>query len=259
MEGIQTILNQFNFFLLVVARMTGIFAFTPFWGSRNIPGQVKIGLSFIFAFIIFPLVAKPQIVLPNSFLTYFLYLIAELIVGLIIGYIAMLILMAIQFAGGLIDMQMGLSIVSVFDPQSSMSMPLVGQFKYILAMLLFLALDGHHQIVIALFNSYQAIPLLEFHYSGSFINYLFYLVEQMFITAFCLSAPIVGILFITDVVLAIMTRTVPQLNIFVVGFPIKIAVGLILLIMVMPLYFIVLSGIFNKMIESIIIVLRNLH
>lgn len=259
MDSIQLILNQFNFFLLIVARMSGIFAFAPFWGSRNIPGQVKIGLSFILAFVIFPLLTKPQIALPNNFWTYFLYLAAELIVGLIIGYIAMLIMMAIQFAGGLIDMQMGLSIVSVFDPQSSTSMPLIGQFKYIFALLLFLALDGHHQLIIALFNSYKVIPLLGFHYSGGFIDYLLYLLQQMFITAFCLSAPIVGTLFLTDVILAIMTRTVPQLNIFVIGFPVKIAIGIILLIMIIPLYLTMVSGVFNQINESIGVVLRNLH
>jgi len=259
LENLQQVLNQFHIFLLIMARMTGIFTSTPFWGSRNIPGQVKIGLAFIFAFILFPLVTRPSLAIPDNILAYFLYLGGELIVGLIIGYIAMLILMAIQFAGQLIDIQMGLSIVSVFDPQSSMSMPLMGQFKYLLALLVFLGLDGHHQIVITLFKSYQVIPLLGFHYSGGLLDYLFYLVQQMFITAFCLSAPVLGTLFMVDVVLAIMTRTVPQLNIFVVGFPLKIAVGMIILIIVIPLFITLLNDLFDQMFNSILITLRNLH
>lgn len=255
-ENMQLILNQFNLFLLIVVRMTGIFAFAPFWGSRNIPVQVKIGLSFLLAFILFPIIKKPDLVV-NDFFSYLLYIIAELTVGLIIGYTSMLILMAIQFAGELIDIQMGLSIVSVFDPQSSTSMPLMGQFKYLLALLFFLALDGHHQIIIALFNSYKTIPLMNFHYSGSLLDYILFLAQQLFITAFCLSAPILGTLFIIDVVLAIMTRTVPQLNIFVIGFPIKIAIGMIFLILVIPLYFNMLNGIFNQMTEALAIVINN--
>lgn len=259
MESAEQIINQFHLFLLVVVRMTGIFAFTPFWGSKNIPGQVKIGLSFIFAFILFPLLQKPQLAITDSIISYFLYMLGELIVGLIIGYISMLIVMAIQFAGQLIDIQMGLSIVSVFDPQSSTSMPLMGQFKYLLAILVLLALNGHHQIIIALFKSYNTIPLLGFHYSGGFIDYLFYLVQQMFVTAFCLSAPVLGTLFVIDVVLAIMTRTVPQLNIFVVGFPLKIAIGLIVLIIIIPFFIVLLDNLFSQMVKDIAIILRNLH
>ena len=255
----QQILNQLHLFLLVLARMTGIFSNTPFWGSKNIPGHVKIGLSFIFAFIIFPLINKPIITIADNPMAYFLYLAGELIVGLIIGYIAMLILMAIQFAGQLIDMQMGLSMVNVFDPQSSISMPLMGQFKYLLSILVFLALDAHHQRVITLFNSYKVIPLMGFQYSGGFIEYLIYLLQQMFVTAFCLSAPVLGTLFVVDVVLAIMTRTVPQLNIFVLGFPLKIAVGMIVLIIIIPLYITLLSNLFDQMFRDIFTVLKYLR
>lgn len=259
MEFLQTAVNRFDLFLLVVARMTGIFSFAPFWGSKNTPVQVKIGLSFMFAFIIFPLVAKPQIALPNDFISYFISILIELLVGLIIGYIAMLILMAIQFAGQLIDIQMGLSIVSVFDPQSSTSMPLMGQFKYLIALMVFLALDGHHQLLIALFRSYQAVPLLGLHLTGGFLDYLLYLGQQMFINAFCLSAPILGTLFVVDMVLAIMTKAVPQLNVFVIGFPVKIAIGMVILVLIIPLYVGMLQGIFAQIEEALKIVLLNLH
>ena len=171
-------------------------------------------------------------------------------VGLLIGFIAYMILSAMQIAGGLIDFQMGFAIANVIDPQTGAQSPLMGQYLYTFALLLLLTLNGHHLLLDGIFYSYQLIPIdqawIPFG-NEDMVDYVLKSFNSMFIVAFQMSIPVVATLFLVDVALGIVARTVPQLNIFVVGFPIKIAVSFIVLFIVMGVMFAVMQKLFEMM------------
>lgn len=172
--------------------------------------------------------------------------------GIAVGLIAYIVLAAIQIAGGFIDFQMGFAIANVIDPQTGAQSPLVGQYMYIVTLILILAVDGHHLMIDGVFYSYewigldQLLPLRE----DGWIEYVLNAFNHMFITAFLLAVPIVGCLFFVDIALGIIARTVPQLNVFVVGLPLKIFAGLAVLVIAMPFYIFLIRKLFETMLDT---------
>jgi flagellar biosynthetic protein FliR len=175
----------------------------------------------------------------------------EAMVGLSIGLIAFIVMSAIQIAGAFIDFQMGFAIVNVIDPQTGAQSPIMGQYFYIIALLLLLTFNGHHLLLDGIYYSYKLIPLagLEFPFgSEKLAEYFVRTFNSMFIIAFQMSAPVVGTLFLVDLALGIVARSVPQLNIFVVGLPLKILVSLVLIIISMSTFSLVLNSLFQQVI-----------
>ncbi|KIL44901.1 flagellar biosynthesis protein FliR [Jeotgalibacillus soli] len=188
---------------------------------------------------------------------YILLIIKEAIVGLFIGLIAYIVLSAIQIAGGLIDFQMGFAMANVIDPQTGAQSPLMGQYLYTIALLLLLYFDGHHLILDGIFYSYQYAPMdqlsLGFGEPGA-AEFVIKAFAAAFVIAFQIAAPVVATLFLVDVALGIVARTAPQFNIFVIGFPIKIIVAFIILVILMGVTFQVIQRLFNLM----FVVMRDL-
>jgi len=189
-------------------------------------------------------------------LQYFFYMIKEVLVGLFIGFMGYMILAAVQAAGSFIDFQMGFAIANVIDPQTGAQSPLIGQYLYMFTLLLLLAVDGHHLLLDGIFYSYQYIPIdqaLPVFGDASLIEYVLKSFSTMFVIAFQMAVPVVAVLFLVDVALGIIARTVPQMNVFVVGFPIKIAVSFIVLLIVMSVIF----GLIQNLFETTAHVMRD--
>ncbi|MPN24004.1 hypothetical protein SDC9_171397 [bioreactor metagenome] len=154
-------------------------------------------------------------------------------------------------AGQLLDMQIGFGIVNVLDPQSGQQLPLVGNFKYILALLVFMATNSHHMLLAALFSSFKLIPVSGFIYHVELTEIMIDIVGGMFVIAMKICFPVLLSLLLTDVALGILARTMPQMNIFVVGVPGKIIVGLFVLSMALPFYIMFLEVAFSGMYKDI--------
>ena len=153
--------EQVGFFLLIFARMSGLFTLTPIFGARNIPVYVKAGLSLLMSYILFPLLAQPDVIWPtNSFLAYSFLVICEFVMGLMFGFAASLIFSSIQMTGHLLDTQIGFGMVNIIDPQFGQQIPLIGNFKYILALLIFLVTNGHHVLLSAFLSSFKLVPIM---------------------------------------------------------------------------------------------------
>ena len=244
----MNMLTYFPVFLLVLVRVTAFFVTLPLFSYRNIPTTHKIGVSFFLSWLIFYTLDKPSIVIDGF---YFMLIIKEILVGLLIGFIAYVILSAIQIAGGFIDFQMGFAIANVIDPQTGAQSPLIGQYLYTFALLLFLSVNGHYLLLDGVFNSYQLIPLeqpwIPFQ-NEKMLELIITTFNSMFVIAFQMAIPVVGSLFLVDVALGIVARTVPQLNVFVVGLPLKIAVGFIIIILVMGSILMLVQQLFGNMI-----------
>ncbi|MFD1037972.1 flagellar biosynthetic protein FliR [Virgibacillus byunsanensis] len=237
-------------FLLIFVRVAAFFVTLPLFSYRTIPTHFKIGFSFFLAFIMFYTIDSPSIVFDEMFL---LLLIKEIIIGLLIGLLAYIILSAVQIAGGFIDFQMGFAIANVIDPQTGAQSPLIGQYFYIIALLFLLSVDGHHLLIDGIFYSYNFIPIDAFipFQNESIVDYIIKTFNTMFLIAFQIAIPIVGCLFLVDVALGIIARTVPQLNVFVVGLPLKIFVSFVVILFFLSLYVVLAKNLFEWMFQSI--------
>lgn len=237
-------------FLLVLVRVTGFMATVPIFSYRNVPVIHKIGLSVVLSFFILSTLQTPIIALDGE---YFLLLIKELMVGLSIGFIAAIILYALQIAGGFIDLQMGFAIANVFDPQTGIQSPLIGRYLYIFAILFLLSIDAHHMLLNGIYQSYQFAPIDETVFmfgDGSVARLVADTVVTMFYVAFQMAIPVVGCLFLVDLALGIVSRTVPQVNVFIVGLPLKIFVSFFVLLLVLPIMFQMIESLTVDMLEA---------
>ena len=248
------IVEFFPAFLLILVRVTAFLVTLPLFSYRTIPAMYKIGLAFFLAWLMFFSIDPPVMEIDYF---YFMLIFKEVIVGLTVGLIAMVLMYAIQVAGGFIDIKMGFMMANVVDPQTGAQTPLMGGYLYTFALLFLLAIDAHHLLLDGVYYSYQFIPLDQLIIPFGNENILMHVVttfNTMFIIAFQMSMPIVGCLFLVDVALGMIARAVPQVNVFVIGFPIKIFVGFILLVLVMPAFFTVTK----HLVEQMIITMRTL-
>jgi flagellar biosynthesis protein FliR len=256
LDLLELLQSQTGFFLLVFARISAICTSAPLFSSRNIPVYTKIGISMCLTYMIVPLLLPLNLTLPEQLLSYVFSVSKEFLLGLIMGFIVSLIFSAVQMTGSLLDIQIGFGIINILDPQSGQQIPLIGNFKYILAIFLFLMINGHHLLLQALLASFKLIPPIHVVYTPHIAQLLVDIMANMFVIALKISMPVLVALILTDVALGILTRTMPQLNIFVVGMPVKIFVGIFILVLALPFYIRFIEGGFNETFRYIYLVLE---
>lgn len=252
------VLNGIDAFLLVLVRMTGLFVVAPIFGRRNIPAYFKIAFSFLLALILVNTITLPAPDYVNNIYSYAFLIIKEFIVGLTLGFVSYVIFSAIYVAGQIIDMQVGFGVVNVIDPISNIQVPITSNFYFIISMLVFLGVDGHHALIRALFDSYNYIPLGGAVFNNSLMNDIVRIFGEMFVLGFKISAPIVAALLITDVALGVISRSVPQLNVFVVGMPLKILLGIIVMIITVPMFITLLYSLMHGMNNEVLNFMKDL-
>lgn len=239
-------LVQVQVFVLIFVRMLSIFMTAPFFGSQNIPALTKITLSFLFSVILLPFAGK-NTPMPQESLAYLTLLAQQVLVGGLLGFTAILVFIATQLAGHLVDIQIGFGIMNVIDPLLGIQVSLLGQFSYLLSILVFLSVNGHHFLLSALAQSFQIVPLNEVVLTGPFMHKIQTLGANLFVLGLKLSAPVLGFLFLLEVIQGIISRTVPQINIFLVGFPLRIGMGLFVMSLSFPFFVYVIKGLFSQM------------
>ncbi len=245
---------EFAAFLLIFTRVTSFFIMMPLFSYRTIPAIFKVGLGFFLALLMVHTTEAPLLELDGF---YILLIIKEVLAGLLLGFIAYLIMSAIQVAGAFIDFQMGFAIANVIDPQTGAQSPLIGQYLYILGLIFLLTVNGHHLLLDGIYYSYQFIPIDQMWIpfgNDAMVEYVVKSFSMMFLIAFQMAIPIVGSIFLVDVALGIIARTVPQFNVFVVGLPLKIGVSFIVMLAVMA----VILGVVSHLTELMITAIRNL-
>ncbi len=219
--------NQIQAFFLIFARIVTMIAFLPIFGSQNIPLQLKAGLALLLTVIVYPAVIQSGIPAVHASTGLFVVmLVKELFVGIVIGFIASLIFTIVQFAGYLIDVLTGFSFVELVDPFSDTSVSIIGQFYVLIFTILFFSLNGHYFLLLAIQKSFTIIPLLNVHVPcGSLASFITTSIGNVFILGFQFSAPVFVTLLLTQVALAVVARTVPQINVFFVGIPLNIIIA----------------------------------
>ncbi len=238
---------EFERFLFVLFRVGAMIIFVPILGSRQIPGVMKIGLMLFISIAIFPLVHDRPMPEPKGLFELAKFLMADVTIGLGIAYIARLIFTAVQVAGTVVDFQMGFGVVNVIDPQTDTQVSVTAQFHNILAVLIFLALDAHHFIIQAIVDSFFVINPFEINFASITPEYVLHLFSETFIIAMKIAAPIMAILFFLSVGMGLVARTVPQMNVFIVGFPLQIGVGLMMVGLSLSFFSILVQNEMNAM------------
>jgi flagellar biosynthesis protein FliR len=217
---------EFLTFVLVLIRISMILFLAPIFGSAVVPAQIKIALALVLAFVLTPIVQIDVTVYPETMIGFVPLLLGEIFLGLVLAMLVRLILEGVQFAGQFIGFQMGFAIVNVIDPQSGAQMSVLAQFAYILALLVFLAANGHHIIIKALADSFELAPPGLIQKPMIVLREVLQAVSGMFVIAVKIAAPTLGVLFCAKVAMGIVSKTVPQMNVLFVGMPLYIVVGL---------------------------------
>jgi flagellar biosynthesis protein FliR len=246
-------------FVLILMRTAGIFLTAPVFASRNINSMVKASWVLLVAFLIFPVVSFKIEQLPSSGLSFGLAVAREILIGSSIGLGATLILTGIQLAGQIVDIQMGLGMVNIIDPTTSTQISVMGQYFYLVAVLIFLATDGHHMLLRAVVDSFNVIPLGQAHFTPALGTKMMDLFSQIFFIAFRVGAPVIGALFVTNMALGVVARTVPQMNVFIVGMPLNLAVGFVISAASMGFFVYILQGLFRGMKDDLAVLIQAMR
>ncbi|SDW17461.1 flagellar biosynthetic protein FliR [Nitrosomonas oligotropha] len=223
-------------FLWPLSRILALVATAPLLGNPSVPVRIKLGLAVMITVLVMPLVEKslPQID-PASGVG-FAILLQQILIGIAMGLVMRVVFVAVEMAGELIGLQMGLGFAVFFDPQNSGQIDIVGRFLGVIASLAFLAIDGHLIMIALISQSFSTLPIgLEGMTNATFTT-LANWGSEIFKSGLQLSLPVLTALLITNLALGVLTRVAPQLNIFAVGFPLTLSIGLLVMALSMPFY-----------------------
>ncbi len=233
-------------FLLVLARLSAAIVATPLLGARSVPAQTKIGLAVLLSLIVVPLQSTQLATIPTNLFVFVTLVGSEVLVGIALGIGTSLVFQAMEMGASLVSVQMGFGLGGIFDPLSGAQTGAMEQFYRIVVTLIFFTMNGHYLVIRGLIQTFEVVPAGTADLSliaGARVVPFF---ASLFVAAVQVALPAMGALLLTDLALALVGRTVPQLNILVVGFPVKIGVGLIVLAASMPLMTLFISGVFGR-------------
>lgn len=238
--------SHFIVFILLLARIASFVAVAPVLGHSSVPVPVKVAIALFVSYVMYPLVLQTGPSVDIALVPFVLLALQEVIVGLLIGFVTMLIFAGVQFAGNLMAFNIGLYFANLFDPESSQQIPILSSFMYLFTMLVFILINGHHTTIEALQVSYVSTPIGGLSLSVSAIETLISMSGMIFTVAVMLSAPILVALFLVNVGFGLLARVVPRMNVFIVSFPAKIGLGIVILMSTMPM----LTFVFKKLLSS---------
>jgi flagellar biosynthetic protein FliR len=221
--------DQFLLFTLVFIRMSGLVFFCPFFDENAHPVQLKVGVSALLALLVMGLAgaSAPAGVRPLEWGLggYLWAAVQEFGVGFLVGLVANLVLQGVQLAGQHIGRDMGLDIANLIDPERDIEISVISELKMLLFLAVFVGLDGHHIFLRAVARSYEVVPMTGLTISWKVLGLLVEEFGFLWTVSLELAAPVIASGLLSNLILGIVGRTVPQMNIFIVGFPIRIVLG----------------------------------
>ncbi|WP_032121958.1 fused FliR family export protein/FlhB family type III secretion system protein [Clostridium amazonitimonense] len=229
-------LAYFTALMLVFIRLSSFFIITPVFFPNGTPNALKLFFALIVSYMLLPGIDyKESIVLINNNYALILAIINEIMSGIVLGFITGMSFSAIRMAGNLMDMQIGLSMLSMFDPNTKSNSTLLERLMYWMSLLILFILDGHHMIIWSFLDSFKAVSLGKSLITQESSMQVIHSIIQYFWIGLKIALPIIMIIIITELTLGLVARTVPQLNIMILGLPIKIIVGLLTFALALPM------------------------
>lgn len=223
-------------FIIVLVRLGGLMTTAPLISTYPIPYQIKVWFMASVAFIMFPMVMnQAHFLMPTSVPELTVIFLREFIIGYVAGFIANVVFVGIAISADLVSMQIGLTASQALDPTTGETSPILAHAYTILASMIFIGINGYQWLFTAIFKTFQVLPPgYEFIVNGQFAHNVIFISSQFFVIGLGIALPIFSVLLITDVLLGVVAKMMPQMNIFMVALPVKIYLGFVLIIMLLP-------------------------
>ncbi len=220
-------------FVLVLARLGGLLMAAPLFGHALLPPLVRIGVALALAIVLLPVVPTPAD--PPATLTALVgAAVVETLLGTALGLVAQFVFAGVQLGGQLAGIQMGFGFATLLDPQSNAQTTVVAELQQLMVLVLFLVLDVHHLLLAALIDSFRAAPVGALVVNGAGLRQAVAMAAEIFAIGVRVAAPVLLVLVLANASLGVLAKTVPQLNVFVVGFPLNVGVGLFVMGAALP-------------------------
>lgn len=240
------LLDWMSWYLLILLRISAMFIVSPVFGRKNLPSTAKILFSVLLSFILVELHPNTGEILYTNLLSYSFVCLKEIITGLILGYMTTLFFSVCFTAGQIIDMQIGFGMVQMYDSTSGEQIPVVGSILNMMMLLAFFISDGHLKLIQILSSTFDSIPVGHVRLAPELLWTVLEMFTMTFTLAVSIALPVIAASFITELALGILVRTAPQMNIFVIGLPVKIVVGIIILLLMVPAFMGLTEGVFDR-------------
>jgi len=242
MVEVNELLAGYLLFGLVLIRCSGVAVFAPFFGAEQFPLRARIGLVFFFALLLYPAATQdpaclPRIPNPLNMLDLGILTLQEVSVGVVLGFLSTMVFMGTQLGGQLVGQQVGFAMANVIDPLSDSEVSLIGFLNMNLAVVIFVTANLHLLVIGILWKSYGCVPIgaLAFAQAPAAVNQAVMVEsERMFVVALQLAMPVLLVMLLNSVVEGFVTRTMPQMNIMVLGLPLRVALGMTALVLTLP-------------------------
>lgn len=245
-------------FSLVLCRIAGLFAALPVFGGRRLPTRIKIITVLAITVVCMPILRITPPSVPGDIFGMGLLVMQEMLIGVTLAFVTQIIFAAVEFCGQIIGLQMGFSISSVIDPTMGNQVQIMSVMQTLLATLFFLSLNIHHVFIRAIVDSFTVIPLGGWKMSEALLSFLVKSTSDVFILGIRLAAPVMVTLLLTSVVLGVMARAFPQMNVFMMSFPLNIGLGFMVLGLTLLLFFHVLEIAFGNLAGQVTTIFRLL-
>lgn len=246
-EAINLIILNLDYFILLLFRVAGLVFTSPVFGRKPTPSLVKIGFSFALTYLFFTAIPPAEPISYDSLINFALLCVSELLIGLALTYVTNIFFSLNYVSGHIIDMQIGFGIVNVYDPQNNTQIPLMGNLLNLIMLIVFFIVGGHHRLIQIVFLTIEKLPIGNLVFSPNIGLVVLEAFSRSFLLGVMIALPVLASALITHVAFGVLIRTVPQINMFVVGVPVKLIIGLIIMILLVPLYVNFTDRIFDDM------------
>ena len=252
MDGIvSAITANLDYFILMFLRVSALIISSPIFGRKNVPNMLKIAFCVLITYVIFSANPLGTAVSYNGVIDFALLCIKELLFGLVMGFVTTLFFSLVQTAGQVMDMQMGFGMVSVFDVQSNISVPVTGNMLNVILLIAFFGVNGHLKLIYIVRATFSHIPVGQVALNAAIGLVALEVFVLAFLLAINVAMPLIASGMLGEVVLGFIVRAIPQMNVFVVGIPLKMFLGFLILLLILPVFVAFTDVIFRNMFSSI--------
>ncbi|MCZ8158149.1 MAG: flagellar biosynthetic protein FliR [Leptospira sp.] len=228
----EAFLEHFQSFLFVLARLLGLFLVAPFFSSESMSFSLKMIFAFMVTLIMYPIVSSYMPQVPGHMINYGILVLSEMLVGVILGFIVSIVFASFQMAGEFFNNQIGFGYTEILDPITQNSLPAIGTIKNLMATAIFLVIGAHRFLIETMAYSFEKVQLLKFtaQVNQGLLQIFQESIGAMFVVAFKIALPVMGILFLVSLAEGLMGKAAQQMNVMSLSFPLKVFIGTLTLI-----------------------------
>ena len=229
LNSIQQIIDHAPIFTLVLFRIGGLITMAPMLGSASIPVKIRVLFALVLSAAVYPMVPA-DVIIPDSLPGLAVAIGAELLIGITMGFALYLMLVGVQVGADLVSYQMGLGMAHLVDPNTELESTVLSQLYLMTATLIYVLMNGHIVLIRSLVQTFETVPLMGATIGIDVLNLLLTILTNAFILGIRVAGPALVAIFLATIALGFISRTMPQLNILAAGFPIRITLGLTLIV-----------------------------